>query len=178
MTCRDLLLLCVLASSCATTTTPLRGLYQETLDTPWQQAQYVATTREGCEPGLEVLAARAAALKLPITLAEMDRNTVGRFYHEERRIEINALLGSCSRLEVLAHELGHALAPPQLAGSQDGQVFADGVSYLAVQQLGGYSPRAVYATYLAGRKFSVPTLLIYERDIERAADWLVHGGAR
>jgi hypothetical protein len=175
MTRVALIVLSLVASSCASS---LTGLYRSTLATPWEQAQYVAPARDGCEQGLATLEARAAAMKLPVDVADLGPNTMGTFWHDEWRIEVNVRLRSCGRLEVLAHELGHALAPPILSGSAAGQVYADAVSYLAVRQLAGYDPRDVYARYLASRKIAAPTLLLYEQDIERAAEWLVHGGSR
>lgn len=165
-----IMVLCV--TSCAA---PLRTLYRTTLDTPWETSTYVPSDRADCEYGLTLLSGRAAEMHLTIAYVPMLQNMVGQFQRSEHAILIREELTVCGRLEVLAHELGHAVGPPPLMASLEGQVFADGVSYLVVRRLAGYDPVQTYASYLAGLKIAAPTLLIYQKDIERAAAWLVEG---
>ena len=153
----------------------LQGLYAQTLVTPWHLAGYAPTEATGCEGGVAILLTRAAAIPVEVRMTALTGNQVGYFDREAGLIVLGANLGSCAMLEVLSHELGHALEPRVLWGTHGGQVFADGVSYLTVRGLGGYDARDAYAQYLAAMKIAAPTLLLYRVDIERTAGWLITG---
>jgi hypothetical protein len=165
-------LVLVCSAACAA---PLRTLYRETVATPWEASKYVPSERTDCEYGLTLLAGRAAEMGIQVFYVALPENMVGVFNRDEKAIAVREELTVCGRLEVLAHELGHALSPPVIMGTPEGQVFADGVSYLVVRKLAGYDPVHTYAAYLAGLKVAAPTLLLYQQDIERAATWLVEG---
>ena len=83
--------------------------------------------------------------------------------HVVRVIALNSTLSPNARLEVLAHEAGHLLQPPGLT-DDEGQVFADAVSYLVTR-----GNRRTYARYLSGHKSSLRVLKTYRREIQWAA---------
>ena len=131
------------------------------------------TETPACVTGVKRLEYTTSALMielhyvpLPIGFGYADR--------DNRIITVSEELTACGRLETLAHEIGHFLQPGGLSGIE-GQVFADGVSYLVVRELGGYDPRPRYAAYLAAFKPSGRVLTLLQKEIEITAGKIVTG---
>jgi hypothetical protein len=166
-------LLSLVAASCST---PLTQLAQSIRATTEDVGRYVPTQRDDCRLAVAFLHERARALKITVEYVDLTEDAFGMYYREERKITLQNGMTSCTTLETLAHELGHALQPRTLWITGPGtQVFADAVSYVVVRKIGGYDPRARYATYLAGLKMNVGLLHDYQVDIDQAAQTLTQG---
>lgn len=151
---------------------PLERLRVDTQRVPWRTARYVPPVQDNCQRGVEHLRRRAADLGIALTVLADDENEAGLYDEAAATIALSSRLNSCGTLEVLAHELAHALQPWHPPASVR-QVYADGVSYLVVRTLGGYDPRARYARYLAIYKHDIGALEHYHADIEATAAWLI-----
>ena len=114
-------------------------------------------------------------LYLGVTIAygQPHMGAVGTSQFGSRAIVISEKLTWNERLEVLAHELGHILMPRSLTASQ-GEVFAEGVSYLVSHRMGHHS-LDVHARYLAQHKPSLHVLTDYAMEIRWAAGVLTPG---
>lgn len=131
------------------------------------------TETPACVAGVKRLEATAVLLLIDVQYVDLPVG-FGFANREARIITISRELTACGRLETLAHEIGHFLQPHGLSGPE-GQVFADGVSYLVVRQLGGYDPKGRYAAYLAAFKPSGRVLTLLQREIEITAGKVVSG---
>lgn len=80
---------------------------------------------------------------------DMDHNELGTWVAETRQVWLNKELHLDGQVQVLAHELGHALSPPGLT-EQEREVFAEAVSYLVILPQKDDLDR--YATYVARHK--------------------------
>jgi hypothetical protein len=90
-------------------------------------------------------------------------------------IHIDAALRWTARLEVLAHEAGHRLAPPALQGpTSESEVFAQAVSFLVCGDL-GHDTLQSSASYLAVHKGGLSVLTNDRKEIEYAVTVLVGG---
>lgn len=151
---------CVL-SLCSTD--PLDKLEREARSfSAWEQSYDAPTGSD--RAGEYGRLARVIAVVLGAEVREQAIGQVaGYTIRQERLIVIDSSLSTNAKLEVLAHEAGHLLQPPGVEGD-DGQVFADAVSFLVT----GRNSRT-YARYLAGHKASLHVLKTYRREIKWAA---------
>ena len=106
----------------------------------------------------------------------MDATEYGMYQPETRTLYYNPALGFDAQVQVIAHELAHALQPPSLDVS-DRELFADSVSYLVLKpdrdQLNNY------ASYLARYKTHArPFLKLHESQIWWAVRFLRMEGTR
>jgi hypothetical protein len=90
-------------------------------------------------------------------------------------IHIDSALRWTARLEVLAHEAGHRLAPPALQGpSSESEVFAQAISFLVCKDL-GHDTLESSASYLSVHKGGLGILTNDQKEIEYAVTVLVSG---
>lgn len=106
----------------------------------------------------------------------MEETEYGMYQPETRVIYYNPTLGFDAQVQVIAHELAHALQPPSLDVSER-ELFADSVSYLVLKperdQLDNY------ARYLARYKTHArPFLKLHQAQIWWAVRFLRMEGTR
>ena len=155
------LLAACLVSLCSSD--PLDGLDRDARSfSAWEQF-YDAPTGSSREHEL----GRLARIVVTVLGAEIREEAIGHVAgytsRQERVIVLDSSLSADAKLEVLAHEAGHLLQPPGLVGDE-GQVFADAVSYLVTR-----GNRRTYARYLSGHKSALSVLRTYRREIRWAA---------
>lgn len=120
------------------------------------KAEYILPSHDTCQRGLQTLVGTATKLGIPVTFDyPLEADEFGRFWYEERRIELRPDLNSCGQLEILGHELSHAVEPKALHASMHAELLADLVSLELTKRLGGYDPSERYGRFWAGRKYLV-----------------------
>lgn len=148
---------------------PLARLEAAAREYPAWLADYVPPTTADLGESERRLYASAARLGIEVIVEAKPTDFIGLFTRKTRRISLDPHLKLDARVQVLAHELGHALAPPGLSGPE-GQVFADAVSFLVVRHQ--RDDLETYAAYLARFRTSLPVLRLYAEEIRYAADVL------
>ena len=107
---------------------------------------------------------------------EMDRNELGTWVADTRQVWLNKELELDAQVQVLAHELAHALSPPGMT-EQEREVFAEAVSYLVVLPEKDDLDR--YATYVARHKtIARQVIKMHESHIWWAVKFLRMEGTR
>ena len=142
-----LLVLVLSVSACAA---PLAKLATTAEQTPTHRWIYVPPDTKNLTDTALRLKWVAGYLGIKIGInEEFDQNELGMWVAEERQVWLNKDLALDAQVQVLAHELGHALSPPGLT-EQEREVFAEAVSYLVV--LPELDDLNRYATYIARHK--------------------------
>lgn len=143
---------------------PLDTLERQTSGlTFWQQSYDapVGTSRE--QDLLRLHRLIQTVLGVEVQQAGAAPGVAGIASREHRIIALDGTLSPNARLQVLAHEAGHFLQPDGLT-TQEGEVFADAVSYLVTRD-----EAPVFSRYLAGSKSGLHVLRTYRREIHWAA---------
>lgn len=97
--------------------------------------------------------------------------SVGVFYRDLRTIVMSSTFSHDARVEILAHELGHALTPPSPSFQEmHNEVWASSVSFLLMQKDNtcGLACIERYTTYLAQHKMAFPVMRIYRTELDFA----------
>ena len=151
---------------------PLRQLERATLAVPTWQAVYtppLGAERKADLDRLQRLVERGLGAKVELIEAAQDgavSPVAGVTYLDQRLIQLDPALSPNAQLQVLAHEAGHLLSPPDLARAER-EVFADAVSYLVTRDA-----IRIYALYLSQHKSGLTVLRTHRREIHWAADVL------
>ena len=137
---------------------------------------YRPSTSADLPPRARLQLERAAACDglAVIDTAFSDPALTGMLRREEQAIYLSAALAPDARVQVLAHEIAHAHHPAGWTASE-GEVFADGVSYLYGLAAGARGWRPIYAAYLSQYKQALPILSLYRAEIERTVAELARG---
>lgn len=167
-----LFVLLVLASAC---THPLSKLRTEMESRNAYLSTYrpPATDTDVCRAGVKQLEKSAKNFKIDIVYMDM-KGWFGLADPESRMVLIEGNTTACGKLEILAHEIAHLIQPVGLEGPEK-QVFADGVSYLVVKELGDYEDIDRWATLMARYKPNGNVLTLLRREIEFAAKLMITG---
>lgn len=146
---------------------PLARLEAAAREHPAWLADYIPPTTAELGESERRLYASAARLGIEVVVEATD--STGLFTRKTRRIRLDPQLKLDARVQVLAHELGHALAPPDLSEPEE-QVFADAVSFLVVRHQ--RDDLETYAAYLARFRTSLHVIHLYAEEIRYAAEVL------
>ena len=119
----------------------------------------------------------AGYLNISITAGqEMSATEYGMYSPDERTLYYNPSLAYDAQVQVIAHELAHALQPPGLETAER-ELFADAVSYLVLRP--DRDSIDNYSRYLAKYKTHArPFLKLHERHILWAVSLLRMEGGR
>jgi hypothetical protein len=101
-----------------------------------------------------------------------DQTLWGFFDMDDNVVYLNVNQSANGLLETLFHELGHALGPDELKGEVNGQVFAEALAAMSVQQLKLDTYRASFA-YLQQFPERHAVILKYAKQLEALSDELV-----
>lgn len=141
-------------------------------------ASYNAT--EGGDPKtLAFLEQRAAWFEVELAYVPADSEALGgstgKAYlsKEAKRVFISQVLGTNGRLEVLAHELAHVLAP-RFESMSHHEVFAEAVALQVCERLGVDTSDAV-SGYLRSHKANLHIVRTHKLEIAFAVDLLTRG---
>ena len=159
-------------------TSPLATMRRAALANPANGPGYTPPKRDDCDRGLLVLADRIDEWGLTFVFDNSPEPThMGSYDPTTKRIVIAKKLSTCGMLETLAHELAHHIAPAEVwqMGNGMAQLYADGVSLLVVNELGGYNPADNYGRYWAAQKPIIDHLMALEVDIKQGAAYIVTG---